>query len=71
MRRSSLRDDDGPPPVLNPLRLENGRYAMDFDHLEQCVADGARSIDAVLAAQPGRARLGWMSWGIAGDCTQA
>ncbi len=28
--------------VLNPLRLENGRYAMDFDHLEQCVADGAR-----------------------------
>lgn len=28
--------------VLNPLRLENGRYAMDFNHLEQCAADGAR-----------------------------
>lgn len=28
--------------VLNPLRLENGRYAMDFDHLEQCAAEGAR-----------------------------
>ena len=28
--------------VLNPLRLENGRYAIDFDHLEQCAADGAR-----------------------------
>ncbi len=33
--------------VENPLhlesgRLENGRYTMDFDHLEQCAADGAR-----------------------------
>jgi cystathionine beta-lyase len=28
--------------VENPLRLENGRYAMDFDHLEQCAAEGAR-----------------------------
>lgn len=28
--------------VLNPLRLENGRYAMDFAQLEQCAADGAR-----------------------------
>lgn len=30
--------------VLNPLRLENGRYTMDFDHLEQCASDGARLI---------------------------
>lgn len=28
--------------VLNPLQLKNGRYAIDFDHLEQCAADGAR-----------------------------
>jgi cystathionine beta-lyase len=28
--------------VLNPLKLEDGRYTIDFDHLEQCVADGAR-----------------------------
>jgi cystathionine beta-lyase len=28
--------------VENPLRLENGRYAIDFDHLEQCAAEGAR-----------------------------
>jgi cystathionine beta-lyase len=28
--------------VENPLRLENGRYTMDFDQLEQCAADGAR-----------------------------
>jgi cystathionine beta-lyase len=28
--------------VLNPLKLENGRYTIDFDHLEQCAADGAR-----------------------------
>ncbi len=28
--------------VENPLRLENGRYSMDFDHLEQCAQDGAR-----------------------------
>ena len=28
--------------VLNPLKLENGRYAIDFDHLEQCASDGAR-----------------------------
>ncbi len=27
--------------VLNPLRLKNGRYTIDFDHLEQCAA-GAR-----------------------------
>ena len=27
--------------ILNPLRLENGRYTIDFDHLEQCAA-GAR-----------------------------
>jgi cystathionine beta-lyase len=26
----------------NPLRLDNGRYSMDFDHLEQCALDGAR-----------------------------
>ncbi len=28
--------------ALNPLKLEDGRYAMNFDHLEQCAADGAR-----------------------------
>jgi cysteine-S-conjugate beta-lyase len=28
--------------IENPLRLENGRYSMDFDHLEQCAAEGAR-----------------------------
>jgi cystathionine beta-lyase len=27
--------------VENPLRLESGRYTMDFDHLEQCAAEGA------------------------------
>ena len=28
----------------NPLCLENGRYGIDFDHLEQCARDGARLI---------------------------
>jgi cystathionine beta-lyase len=28
--------------IESPLRLENGRYTMDFDHLEQCASDGAR-----------------------------
>jgi cystathionine beta-lyase len=28
--------------VLNPLREEDGHYAMDFAHLEQCAAAGAR-----------------------------
>ena len=28
--------------VLNPLSLEKGRYAIDFDHLEQLAVDGAR-----------------------------
>ena len=28
--------------ILNPLVLDNGRYSMDFAHLEQCAADGAR-----------------------------
>ncbi len=28
--------------VLNPLKLKDGRYTIDFDHLEQCAADGAR-----------------------------
>lgn len=28
--------------VHNPLKLEDGRYAIDFDHLEQCAAEGAR-----------------------------
>lgn len=28
--------------ILNPLRLEAGRYHIDFDHLEQSAADGAR-----------------------------
>ena len=27
--------------ILNPLRLENGRYRMDLEHLEQCAAQGA------------------------------
>lgn len=26
----------------NPLRLRNGHYEMDLDHLEQCARDGAR-----------------------------
>ena len=34
--------DTGRKLVLNPLRLENGRYAIDFAHLEQCAAAGAR-----------------------------
>ncbi len=25
--------------IQNPLKLENGRYSMDFDHLEQCIHD--------------------------------
>ncbi|MDC8446147.1 MAG: pyridoxal phosphate-dependent aminotransferase [Nitrosomonas sp.] len=25
--------------VQNPLKLEHGRYVMDFDHLEQCICD--------------------------------
>ena len=28
--------------VMNPLRLENGRYKIDFGQLEQCAAQGAR-----------------------------
>jgi cystathionine beta-lyase len=28
--------------ILNPLRLENGRYHIDFEHLEQCAGQGAR-----------------------------
>lgn len=28
--------------VLNPLRLEHGRYSIDLAHLEQCAAAGAR-----------------------------
>lgn len=28
--------------IVNPLRLENGRYRIDFGHLEQCAAQGAR-----------------------------
>ncbi len=28
--------------LLNPLRLNDGRYSMDFAHLEQCAAGGAR-----------------------------
>ena len=28
--------------VLNPLRLEDGRYTIDLAHLEQCAATGAR-----------------------------
>ncbi|MDO9013110.1 MAG: PatB family C-S lyase [Gallionella sp.] len=28
--------------ILNPLRQEAGRYRIDFAHLEQCAADGAR-----------------------------
>ncbi|BCB27804.1 aminotransferase [Sulfurimicrobium lacus] len=34
--------DTGRKLVLNPLRLENGRYAIDFEQLERCAADGAR-----------------------------
>jgi len=28
--------------IRNPLRLEGERYAMDFEHLERCAAEGAR-----------------------------
>ena len=28
--------------VLNPLKLEDGRYTINFEHLEQCAAKGAR-----------------------------
>jgi len=28
--------------IINPLRLENGRYVIDFAHLEQCTAQDAR-----------------------------
>jgi len=28
--------------IENPLRLAGGRYLIDFDHLEQCAADGAK-----------------------------
>lgn len=28
--------------VINPLRLENGRYEIDFAHLDLCAAQGAR-----------------------------
>lgn len=28
--------------VLNPLKLEHGRYRFDLEHLEQCAAQGAR-----------------------------
>lgn len=34
--------DTGRKLVLNPLRLEKGRYRIDFEHLEQCAAAGAR-----------------------------
>lgn len=28
--------------IQNPLRLENGRYRMDLDHLQRCAENGAR-----------------------------
>ncbi len=28
--------------IENPLLLKNGRYVMDFEHLERCAAEGAR-----------------------------
>jgi cystathionine beta-lyase len=28
--------------ILNPLRLDSGRYSIDFEHLEQCARQGAR-----------------------------
>ncbi|TCJ14936.1 putative C-S lyase [Parasulfuritortus cantonensis] len=34
--------DTGRVIVENPLRLADGRYAMDLDHLERCAAAGAR-----------------------------
>lgn len=30
--------------IQNPLQLKNGRYVMDFEHLERCVAEGARML---------------------------
>ncbi|MHB1678392.1 MAG: MalY/PatB family protein [Sulfuriferula sp.] len=32
----------GRPLLENPLRLELGRYRMDFEHLEHCAAQGAK-----------------------------
>ena len=32
----------GRPLLENPLRREQGRYRMDFEHLEQCAARGAK-----------------------------
>lgn len=34
--------DTGRQLILNPLRLENGRYTFDLSHLEQSAAQGAR-----------------------------
>ncbi len=28
--------------LLNPLRLQDGHYSMDFEHLEQCARDGGK-----------------------------
>ena len=28
--------------ILNPLKLDSGRYTIDFDHLEQCAGQGAK-----------------------------
>ena len=28
--------------IENPLKLENGKYSIDFEHLEQCAASGAK-----------------------------
>jgi len=30
--------------VLNPLKMNNGKYEIDFDHLEQLAADGAKML---------------------------
>jgi cystathionine beta-lyase len=38
--------------VLNPLKLEDGRYAINFDHLEQCAAEGARLLLLCLPHNP-------------------
>ncbi|MFT7414500.1 MAG: cystathionine beta-lyase [Methylophagaceae bacterium] len=34
--------DTGREVLLNPLKLEQGRYTIDVDHLEQCAASGAK-----------------------------
>lgn len=38
----SAVEDTGREVLLNPLKLEQGRYTIDVEHLEQCAASGAQ-----------------------------